>query len=435
MKEALWIVATVALVAINGFFVAAEFALVKVRAARLNEMASGGRPLAKTALWLHQRMNRALSACQLGITMASLGLGWVGEPAIARLLEPLFAKVGLDGPALHTVSFIIAFTAITAAHLVLGEQAPKIFALRHAEDMTLRCAPLLKWFYLASFPLNVALDRSTAMLLRLFGVRGAGHEESASEQEIRAMLSIAHAQGDLTRSEHRMLEAVFDFDDRLCRQIMVPRADVAYLSSELGYDEVMREIGRSRHTRYPVCDGSLDNTLGVVHARDLLGPHDEGFDLKAIMRPPHRVPETSPISRLLRHFQASRQHLALVIDEHGSVSGIVTLENVLEQIVGPVQDEFDDEMPKIVPDGADRYIVAGGTLLATVNHVVGVDLASDQVDTLGGLLMQNLERVPRAGDRVELEGCTAEVLEVRQSRASRIRLILGAPGEEANGGA
>ena len=436
MHNVLLIVVTGLLVLVNGFFVAAEFALVKLRRGQLNELVQEGRPFAKTARWLYLRMDRALSACQLGITMASLGLGWIGEPALARLLEPVFHWMHIESSAvIHTVSFIIAFTAITAAHLVIGEQAPKIFAIRRPEHMALWCALPLKWFYVIAYPLLTALDKATAFLLKYAGVDGASeHDTPYSEEEIRSLLSHAHAQGALTRSEHNLLHAIFEFDDTVCRQIMVPRVDVRFIDVGRSTSDALHFAGTGRFTRYPVCDGSMDKLLGFVHVKDLVGVKPDPAGMRSVIRPPRFVPETMRISRLLAHFQASHEHLAFVIDEHGTVVGIVTLEDVLEQIVGPVQDEFDAESPDIERGEDGQYTVQGGALIDVVNRTLNLDLAGREVDTMAGLLMERLGRVPEAGDRVDLHGAVAQVLEVKNARATRIGLTPTSPADEVNPG-
>ncbi len=425
--DAVYILIAIVLVLLNGFFVAAEFALVKVRGGQLDLLVKQGRPFALTAQWLEDRLDASLSACQLGITMASLGLGWVGEPAFAHLMSPLFRAMGITNEtAIHSISFAIAFTLITALHLVIGEQAPKIFAIRRPEVLALWCAMPLKFFYILSYPFLIALNASTSVVLRLMGLDVAsGHEAPHTEDEIRALLSQAHVHGELTLSEHALLHAVFEFDDLICRRVMVPRNDVIYFDAKQPLGDCIEIARRTMHTRYPVCEGSLDHPIGVVHIKDLIGmSYDDGADLRSIMRPPRRVPETMPISRLLRHFQATRQHMAFVNDEYGTVIGVVTLENVLEQIVGPVEDEFDEEPPYIVPEGPGEYIVLGSAPLERVNRRLELSLPTEEVDTFSGLLMTRVGRILESGDRVELPGATAEVLDVASGRAARVRVIL-----------
>jgi CBS domain containing-hemolysin-like protein len=415
------------LVMINGFFVAAEFALVKIRESRLDEMVKERRPFASTAGWLVERLDASLSACQLGITMASLGLGWIAEPAVAHLLRPLILSIGITSEILiHGIAFAIAFTTITAFHLVLGEQAPKIAALRRPETAVLWCALPLKIFYYLSYPFMAALNSTTAFLLRKAGIEGASeHEIPHSEEEIRALLMQAHIAGELSRSEHRLINAVFEFDELICRRVMLPRADVVYLDARHSLAEAIDIFHQTKHTRYPVCEGSLDKIVGMVHIKDFIGlSADTDFDLSSVIRPPQYVPETMPVRRLLRQFQSTRQHLAFLVDEYGTVSGIVTLDNILEAIIGPVEDEFDDEQPEIVSEGPKVYLVSGNTSIDAINQRFELKLEANDVDTIAGLMMARSDKLLAPGDQVELPGATAEVVDVKGPRAIRIRLTL-----------
>lgn len=433
------VVIALLLVALNGFFVAAEFALVKVRGSQIEELVAQGKRFSGTALWLAQRMEDSLSACQLGITMASLALGWVGEPAFSRLLEPVLHWVGIESETVvRTLGFAVSFTFITGLHLVIGEQAPKIFAIRRPETMILWCAVPMKFFYVISYPLLISLNMATSVILKQLGVEGVGHDAPHSEDEIRALLREARIHGGVTRNEQRLIDAVFEFDDMICRRVMVPRADVEFFLVEQSLSECLTQASRSRHTRFPLCDGSLDKVVGVVHIKNLIGQTDDGdFDLKSIARPPKSVPENMQISKLLRHFQGTRQHMAFVVDEYSTTIGIVTLENVIEQIVGSVQDEFDLETPDIVPDGPGQYIVQGSAQLDIVEKVLNLQCGDEDVDTFSGLLMARHGEILVEGDRIDLNGATAEVLGVKGARAERVRVTLDSsparqdPGTEA----
>ena len=432
--DLVWIAAALGLVAVNGFFVAAEFALVKVRPARLVELVKQERPFATSALWLSGRLERSLSACQLGITMASLGLGWIGEPAVAHLMLPAFAALGVRSPsAVHGLSFAIAFSLITAAHLVLGEQAPKIFAIKRPEVLALGVALPMRVFYLLSYPLLRALDTATRVTLRLVGVGSAIEEEAPhSQEELRVLLGHSRAHGELSPWKHRLVEAVFEFDDILCRQVMVPRTDVVVLDARTPFREAVEIAKRTKHTRYPVCEGDLDDVLGVVHMKDLLGFGAEGaVDLRAIMRPPRYVPETMPISTLMGHFQSTRQHMAIVVDEFGVSVGVVTLENVLERIVGPVQDEFDSETPDVVDLGDGVVRVRGIVPIATLVELIGAPVKARGVDTVGGLIALRLGRLPAQGDRLEVGDATLEVEDVRHNRAGWVRVVMRRPADRS----
>ncbi len=413
------------LVILNGFFVAAEFALVKVRIGQIDQMVRGKRPFAKTSKWLAERMDQSLSTCQLGITMASLALGWVGEPAFYQVLSPLFEFFNLSPSLGHAITFVFAFSIMTALHLVIGEQVPKIYAIREPEKVLSWCAMPMMAFYLVLFPLQVSLSWVTAKLLRLMGADGDGHGNPMTEEEIRAMLTEAHSHGELTRSEHSLINAVFEFDDLVCRRVMLPKSDVVFFTMQNSLKENLQTAIRTRHTRYPLCNGNLDDTIGVVHIKDLTGVSaDDDFDLTTVMRPPHKIPENMPISRLLRHFQATHQLMAFVMDEYGNTIGIVTLENVLEQIIGPVDDEFDEKESQIVPHGKDVYIVQGSTLIRDVEKALQLNLDDEDVDTLSGVLMEKLQKMPSPGDRIEFDGAVAEILEVRDDRAHSVRFTL-----------
>jgi CBS domain containing-hemolysin-like protein len=419
------ITGTLFLVALNGFFVAAEFALVKVRPARIDELIEAGRPFAKSARWLANRMEPTLSSCQLGITMASLALGRVGEPAFATVLKPVFHLFGVEAEAtLHTLAFIASFTTITALHLVIGEQAPKIFAIRRPEDMLLWCAIPLRFFYILCWPLMVALNWVTSVILSQLGLEAdGGHGEIHTETEIQTLLATSHEHGHLTRSEHNLIKAVFRFDDMVCRRVMVPRSDVEFFDINDPPPDCLALARRTKHTRYPICNDSLDEVLGVIHMKDLIGIEvGEDFDWPAIMRPAKKVPENMPISKLLKHFQTTHQLLAFVLDEYGTVIGIVTLENVLEEIIGDVDDEFDNNDPLIIPDGPDQYIVRGRTPLDDVCRKFDLERPDTETDTFAGLLLHRAQRVLAVGDRIDFGEWTAEVLEIRDDRARRSRM-------------
>jgi magnesium and cobalt exporter, CNNM family len=414
------------LVVLNGFFVAAEFALVKVRGSQVDELIRLNRPFAKTAKWLADRLEPSLSACQLGITMASLALGWVGEPAFASLLEPAFRYLGVESEVvLHTMAFIVAFTAITALHLVVGEQAPKIFAIRRPDTMLLWCAVPLKFFFILSYPLMAMLNWTTGVILARLGLKDSeAHGAAVSEGELRVMIRESHLDGELTLSEHRLLNAVFEFDDLLCRKVMVPRGEVDFIDINEPFIDSLKLVRRTKHTRYPMCDGSLDDVLGIVHIKDLVGVTvTSEFDVRKIMRTVHKVPENMPVSRLLRHFQSTHQLLAIVIDEYGTAIGIVTLENVLEEIIGDVDDEFDNSEEEISRQSDGSWIILGSTGVEEVSRALNLsDVDEHDSDTFAGLLMEKAQRVLSEGDQIDLGVYVAEVLSMQDDRVVTIRV-------------
>ncbi len=423
------------LVILNGFFVAAEFALVKVRLSQIEQLVVERRPFAKTAKWLAERLDASLSACQLGITMASLALGWVGEPAFAHLITPVLENLGITSEAMvHGIAFVIAFSTITALHLVIGEQAPKIFAIRRPETMVLWCAAPLKFCYIVLYPFLAVLNLTTSLLLKSIGLTGSTeHETPHTEDEIRALLADAHLHGNLSRSEHRLLNAVFEFDDMICRRVMVPRGEIDFFDVNTPFGECIEQAKQTKHTRYPMCDGSLDKVVGVIHMKDLLGLSADAtdVDLRKLKRPARKIPETMPISRVLRHFQATHQLLAFVVDEYGTIIGIVTLENVLEKIVGPVEDEFDAEEPNITQPTPGCFLVLGATLVEEVERALQLELSDEHMDTIAGVLMSRVQRMLAVGDKIKLTGAVAEILEVQDDHATRIQFTLENSGSEA----
>ena len=419
-------VATV-LVLINGFFVAAEFAMVKVRVSKIDDHVQKKSRFAATARGLLHRLDASLSTCQLGITMASLGLGWIGEPAFAHLIRAPLHMLGISSEAvIHGVAFAIAFSIITAAHLVIGEQVPKILAIRRPEKILLWCALPMQLCYYLFYPPMIMLTVITSKLLKKMGVDAVSeHERPHNEKEIRALLNQSRIHGELSRLEHKLLNSVFEFDDMICRRVMIPRSEVVIFDVNKPFSELIELAMRTKHSRYPVCDKTLDHVLGVVHIKDLLGIDvEEEFDIRSVIRSPQFFPELTLISRILQEFRSNRQHMAFIVDEYGSVTGCITLENVLEQIVGPVQDEFDKELPRIVIEGPKQFLIHGGVSLDEVNRALKLNLSNPDVDTLSGLLMAKTGRFLRINDRIELEGGTARVLEVDRGRATHIRFYL-----------
>ncbi|MGI9494448.1 MAG: hemolysin family protein [Mariniblastus sp.] len=422
------------LVILNGYFVAAEFALVKVRLSQIDKMVAENLPFAKMAHWLAVRMDHSLSACQLGITMASLALGYVGEPAFAILLEPIFKMVGVESDKwLHIFSFMVSFSVITSLHLVIGEQAPKIFAIRRPQSMVRWCAPLMVFFFYLLFPFMYVLNWATEVFLKLVGLTGGGgHGSVHTEDEIKAVLRESYFHQQLTDSEHALLNRVFEFDDLLCREVMLPRSDVQILDVDLPMKQLMEIVQKTRHTRYPVCKGSLDSLLGVVHVKDLVGLDtvDSNFDLKTLLREPKKVPESMPITLVLSSIQKSRQLMTFVVDEYGLIVGVCTLENVLEKIVGPVDDEFDSvEAPLIQKIGQREYLVDGSALIREVERELDISLSMEGVDTVAGAVMSRGRKVPEAGDKVEFDNATAEVLKISHDHAEKIRIVISDDSE------
>jgi CBS domain containing-hemolysin-like protein len=422
------LILTFVLIILNGFFVAAEFALVKVNTSKIKAMQRNRNPFANVALWLYKRQNMALSACQMGITMASLALGWIGEPALAHLIRPVLEGMGLTSEALiHGVAFTIAFSIITSLHIVVGEQFPKIYAIRQPSQIVGWTAYPLKFFYIIFFPFMWMLDRVTAKMLNMVGIDDVdGHDSALSEEEIRASLSLAYNQGDLTKNEHALLNAAFRFDDQITRQIMLPRNEVIIFDKNLSNEENLQIAKATRHTRFPLCNGSLDEITGVVHIKDLVGlVLEDGHELEKLSRKPVFVPETLPIHQLLMQFRTTKQHMAFVENEFGTVTGIVTLENLVEQLIGNVQDEFDSEEPHFIKEAENVFLINGNLSLNEINERFHLNLSAEEADTISGLLMEQNDHQLLKGKKIMLPGnIEAEVLNLNNRTANKVRLTI-----------
>ncbi|MGB5511141.1 MAG: hemolysin family protein [Woeseiaceae bacterium] len=404
------LLAVVLLLAANAFFVAAEFALVKVRGFQLDQAIAQQRRAAVLSARMHNNLDAYLAACQLGITMASLGLGWVGEPAVAALLEPLLSKFGITGPALHTISFIVGFLIFSSLHIVVGEQVPKTYAIRKPTPVTLALAYPLYWFYRLVFPLNWLLDRANAGILKLLGVGGRSHHEVISEDEISAIVDESEAHGELEQKTAEIIRKAFLFDDQTVRQVMVPWVNVDKLRLTADAETNKETVVTTLHSRFPVLDAK-GNVVGVLATKDLtaafVAEEKNVWDtLPERLRAPLVVPPTLLISSLLERMRSTRTHMATVVDEHGTYIGIATLEDMLEEIVGEIEDEWDiDEL--IAPiEAIDTGWRANGQLpLVELEATLDISIERHaQIGTLGGFVMQLLERLPKEGDSVASDG-------------------------------
>ena len=426
MNTGTYLVLAALLVFLNAFFVAAEFAIVKVRSTRVQELVREGVRGSIAAQGAIENLDAYLSATQLGITLASLGLGWIGEPAFASLVTPLLNGVGVwSENVVHSISLTLAFATIAFLHIVLGELAPKTLAIRRPEETSLIVAPPLRVFYRLFYPALWFLNASSSWFLRIFSVTPASESELAhSEEELRILLAESHRTGTLSASKRRLLENVFDYTRRSAKHIMVPRADIVYLSLLRPLAQNLDTIRQSQHTRYPLCGDDVDHVVGMIHAKDLFQPTEglrDASDLMKIKRDILFVPENRPLEALQRDFQQRRVHMAIVVDEYGGTSGLVTLEDILEEIVGEIQDEFDTEAPRMesTPDG---YVVDGLVLLEEIATRLGITLPENESSTLGGFVIARLGRIARIGDSVRLEGYSAKVIEMKGRRVSKLLL-------------
>ncbi len=413
------------LVFLNGFFVAAEFALVKVRPTQLDPHVRLRKRAGRVARHMVRHLDAYLSATQLGITLASLALGWIGEPAFAWLVRPLVELFpGAGEAAVHRASLIVAFLTITTLHIVLGELAPKSLAIRKPEPTSLWVAIPLFLFYKLTFPAIWLLNAAANRILKLFGIRPVSEEELGhDEEELRRILA-ASDPARISEQKTELLDNIFELSHRTARQIMVPRADVVYLSTTDPVTESLRRARASGHTRFPLCDGDLDKVVGMVHIKDLFRAESVPQSLRDVVRRLVFVPATMPLDRLLRRMRRERVHMAAVLDEYGGVSGIVTLENVVEEIVGQIQDEFDTEQPELVPVSEGLYSVSGAMLVRDFEHDLELEFSDRDEDTIAGLALSELGRSPRVGDQVQIGPVRLEVREVAGHRIVRLQAEL-----------
>jgi CBS domain containing-hemolysin-like protein len=432
----LGLAAVVVLVLANAFFVATEFALVSARRTRLDELASAGDRKARLARRALQSLGRYISATQLGITLASLGLGWIGEPALAGLIAGGFAWLpkALAAIATHGVASAIAFVLITVLHIILGELVPKALALVYPEEVSRWTAgPLIGFAWLMAWP--IALLNGTAnRLLRMLGISPPGeHERMHSPEEIRMLVEQSTEGGSMLKEDARLIEGVFEFSEKTAQEVMTPRTQMIALEGSLSLEQAADEVAKARRSRYPVYTESLDEIVGVVHAKDILTalrgrPHET---IQAIMRPPLFVPGTREVEDVLADMKRLKTHLAVVLDEYGGTAGLVTMEDLLEEIVGPIYDEYD---PQDRPSPGDSAARLEGAMPITEFNA-RYDAAMDDTDytTLGGYVFGQLGRLPRPGDRVTVMPHTFEVVEMDGRRVKSLRLHTAAPVEVEQG--
>jgi magnesium and cobalt exporter, CNNM family len=416
--------AVLALVLLNGFFVAAEFALVKIRASQIDTLAAEGDRRATFAKQIKDNLNAYLSACQVGITAASLGLGWLGEPFLARMLQPFFAFAGIESPAvIKSVSFALAFSVITFLHIVLGEQAPKILAIRKAMSSTLFVSTPLRLFYTVFKPAIWLFNAASNWILRrLLRVEPIAEGELAhSEEELRLILEQSEKSKEVSPLGRELVFNVLDLRDRVVRDIMTPRGDIVYLNLDDNFETNAKKAIDSRHTRFPLCRENLDNTVGLIHIKELLLlMRDPQPDLLKIKRDLIPLPEMMPLERLLKLFLSKHAHLALVVDEFGGTVGMVTLENVLEELVGDIQDEFDFEKEEFRKINANEFTVNGALGLYELNDLTKLALESADVSTIGGYVTHLLGHLPKQGEQVKIDGYLVTVSQTDGRRVGQL---------------
>ena len=440
---ALSLVAVVLLLAANAFFVAAEFALVKARGFRLETFALQGSAAARLTLRIQADLEAYLAACQLGITMASLGLGWVGEPAVSALLEPLFQSLGVPDAALHTVAFLTGFLLFSSLHIVVGEQVPKTLAIRRAEPVSVWVAYPLRVAYLMVYPLNWLLNVSARSVLSWLRVEEVSHADVLSGEELKGLVATSQEHGEIGRDKAAMLHNLFEFDQRQAARVMIPRGALKLLDVTESAEYNLAIIRDSGHSRFPVLDsGNGGEIVGIVLAKDLYtamlyGEREPWKELRKFCREPLVVPESQKLAHLFDAMRADRAHMACVVDEYGELAGIVTLEDLLEEIVGEIRDETDveSEQEPIVELSEGRWLADGLVSLSDIERATGLKVPAElDANTLSGLFMQRLARMPQANDCIEEAGFRLTVRSLDDRRVKDVVVERMADAEPSSNG-
>jgi CBS domain containing-hemolysin-like protein len=409
----------VVLIAFTAFFVASEFAIVKIRSSRIDQLIGEGNKKARAVKRVITHLDEYLSACQLGITVTSLGLGWLGEPAVDELLHPLLDDLHLPTAVSGTISFLLAFGIITFIHVVVGELAPKTIAIQKAEQITLKFSPTLILFYKITYPFIWLFNNSARMVLKIFGLPPASeHEVAHSEEELRILLSESYKSGEINQSEFKYVNNIFDFNMRVAKEIMVPRTEMVAIDLSEAFHENIHFMSTEKYTRFPVVDGDKDHVVGLINFKDVFTDfvlHKGDAEVKTLeqyIRPIIQVIESISVHDLLVKMQREHIHMSILVDEYGGTSGLVTVEDILEEIVGEIRDEFDvDEKEDISKVNENKFIIAGKVLISEINDVFNLDIDDTDVDTIGGwILTENFD--VQEGDSIKYHHCTFKVLKL-----------------------
>ena len=419
---------TFLLVLLNGFFVAAEFALVKVRASQLDILVQKGSSRAKVARTLLEKLDAYLSATQLGITLASLALGAIGEETISHIVINLFQKydLGVSMVTVHSISLPIALTLLTFFHVTLGEQIPKMIGIKYSMDTALFIAWPIRIFYIVFSPFIWLLNKSSNLILRIVGIKKIGEEDVHSEEELRLILTESEEGGAIKPSENELIQNVFDFDDRLVKQIMVPQNRVTAIDVEaLDRDGIIQKISDEGFSRYPIFLGDIDNIIGVIYAKDLFKEliSKKFKTIKDIMRPAHFVPESMKINDLLRDFQKLHMQIAIVTNEFGATAGIVTMEDIIEELVGEIQDEHDEEKPTVEKKSETEYIVNAHSSIGDVNESLPMAIPENpKYETISGLINFLWGRIPGVNEKRQYGGYEITIIQRKKQTVESVKL-------------
>lgn len=424
----------VLLIGLTAFFVATEFAIIRIRPSRVDQLVLEGRKNALAVQRVTSNLDGYLSACQLGITITALGLGWLGEPTVEKLLLPLFHNWNVGSELSHILSFFIAFLSVTYLHVVVGELAPKTLAIQKAEMVTFLVAQPIIWFYRIMYPFIWVLNGSANKLIKLFGLRPAKeHEEAHTEEEIQIILNDSLQSGKINNTEYGYVSRIFAFDEMLAKEIMVPRTDMVCLYTNHSLQQNMEVIRREQYTRFPVATESKDNIVGTINTKQLFLElqDNEHVDFKKLVLPVMSVPEVMPVKTLLKRMQLERVHIAILVDEYGGTSGLITIEDILEEIVGEIRDEFDaDERKEIEKLDENCFLLDGKVLLSELSDMTGLDFDNEEVDTIGGWLYSQIQE-PSAGKKLVRDHATFIIREAAKHRIKKIEMILEPKTEQA----
>jgi CBS domain containing-hemolysin-like protein len=425
------------LVFLNGFFVAAEFALVKVRASQIEIKAKTGSRVAKIAKHMTQHLDGYLAATQLGITLASLGLGWVGEAVMTDIVSRFFnfIQVDMSSSVATNIGHVLAFAIITVLHIVFGELAPKSLAIQRPIGTTMGIALPLHFFYLLFRPFIWLLNGFANLILKMLGISSiGGHEAHHSSEELQYLLDQGKESGALETNEHELIKNVFDFNERVVKNIMVPRTKISGIELNTPHKELLEIIIREGYSRIPVYDETIDKIVGIVHAKDILPLLAESKEciLKDIIRKPYFIPETKKINDLLSELQLKRIQIAIVLDEFGGTAGMVTLEDIVEELVGEIQDEYDEEKPIVEKLSDNEFIIDATASIYDVNEYLPHDLPEDgDYDTVAGLVSEIFGKIPEVGETSDFNGYTITILKKADQNVESVKLELVINSEDA----
>ena len=415
------------LVLMNGFFVATEFSMVKVRKSRIETLAFGGSVAAKYTRKVVNNLNSYLSACQLGITLASLGLGWIGEPAVAAMITPLFRHLNVSEVTIHSISFALGFSIITASHIVFGELVPKSMAIISAEKIALATALPLVFFYKATYPIMWVFNHSTNLILGIFGVSQVDEHESAhTDSEIMMLVEDSYKHGLIDQTELAFIDNIFNFSEKSVKEIMIPRTDMICFFKEDSFDEMLEIAMKEELTRYPVCVHNKDNIIGFVHIKDLYKQKIQKGEknIDKIIRNIISVPESISIGVLFKQLQKEKAQLAVAFDEYGGTAGLVTIEDILEEIVGEIQDEFDDEVDQIEKLENGAYSIDGSLRIEDVNELLNIDIELSDSDTIGGWIYSMIGTSPQINQKIKYKEYEFLITKCNKKRISRITVSI-----------